>query len=81
MNKTKKVGSFLAQGSDGKKYKINIFGNYDESFSSSGRHTTPGQMALKTDDGNMINYKQKGIYELHTAFGPIELTSDDPEAP
>jgi len=77
MNTTKKIGSFLAQGSDGNEYNINIFANYCES----GTHITEGQKTLKTDNGNMINYKQKGIYELHTAFGPIKLTSDDPQAP
>ncbi|NQT09966.1 MAG: hypothetical protein HQ573_02195 [Desulfobacteraceae bacterium] len=81
MDTPKKMGSFSAQGSDGKKYNINIWADLVESFSSSGSHITPGQMTFKTDDRNIINYKKKGIYELHTAFGPIELTSDDPQAP
>ncbi len=81
METTKFSYSFIAKGSDGKQYTIDVFSKYAESHSSSGFVSSPGQQSLRIREGNQINYKEKGVYEFHTAFGPIELTSDDPKAP
>lgn len=81
MKKTKKIGSVIAQGSDGEGYMINIFSDSIKSLSSSGTHVLLGQMFLKTSTGIPVNYKAKGRYEIVTAFGVIELKSDDPKAP
>jgi hypothetical protein len=81
MEKIRFLYSFMAKGSDGKQYNINVFSSYSESNTSSGFVSTPGQKLLRTREGNHINYKSKGIYELHTPSETIELTSEDPKAP
>lgn len=78
---TKATGSFLAKHSSGKRYRINIFTDFIQGENSDGTLEVTGLKSLRLDDGSHVNRLGKGRYSILSAFGEIEVTSDEPNAP
>jgi hypothetical protein len=75
------VSTFVAADETGKKCMVY---HYRESVlqpGTDGSEWTPTKDILVTEDGRDVSRKDKGVYEIRSTRGPIELKSDAPEAP
>ena len=81
MKETKHIGTFTACDAEGKEYTVFVYQDFIISRGLSGTSRTPGMKSMRTDDGEAVNFIEKGKYEVLTVFGMIPITSDDPNAP
>jgi hypothetical protein len=75
------ISTFVAADGDG--HKLMIF-HYRESVLQSaqdGSGWSPTKDILVTEDGRDVSRKGKGLYEIRSTRGAMELKSDAPEAP
>ena len=76
----RQTGTFTAQDQTGKIHTIYEYTDVmDVGTLDNPSATMPGMRRLRTSDGQVVNYKQKGVYEI-VATGVI-LKSNDPKAP
>jgi hypothetical protein len=74
------TGTFTAQDKTGKIHTVHEYTDFiDAGTLDDPSATIPGLKQLRTSDGQVLNYKQKGVYEI-VATGII-LKSNDPKAP
>ena len=75
------VLTFVAADATGQKLMIY---HYRESVlqpGPDGSTWSPTKDILVTEDGRDVSRKGKGVYEIRSTRGPVELKSDAPEAP
>lgn len=75
---TKQIGTFTARSADGDEYTINVFQDFIVAATRGGSQDVPGIKSLRTDNGQHVNWIEKGKYEL--VDSGLELLSDDPNA-
>ncbi len=79
-DKILKPKSFVTVNEGGSKILVHEYQKMIEVMSRDGRQYVPGMKELLTDDGQPVNYKSKGHYEI-VGHPMIPITSDDPNAP
>jgi hypothetical protein len=80
MNQTRLTGSFLADGNDGRHYRVQIWTEFIEAPASEGATVeVPGNRTLRTSQGFDVKWLAKGEYQISQTG--VKLHSKDPKAP
>ena len=72
------TGAFMAEGSDGKTYAVNVFTNVG-TMPDGTAAIDPGPRIFQTSEGFTLSWVSKGVYKM-LQTGVI-LRSDSPDAP
>ena len=76
------VQTFHARSADGRAYVIHVSQDFTTTDSFDGDlGLVPGLKSYRTQDGQRVNYREKGYYRIIGKIGDIDVTSDDPNAP
>lgn len=80
--RTEDRGTFIAKDAKGREYHVDISVDILEAASFANPDgEIEGLLTLTTSDGDHVNKKIKGIYEVLTVSGSVEITSTDASAP
>jgi len=75
------ISTFVAADDSGRKLMIYHYRDSVLQSASDGSGWSPTKDILVTEDGRDVSRKDKGVYEIRSTRGPIELKSEAPEAP
>lgn len=75
------TGSFMAYGSDGQTYAVNVFSDSVNvgTTTEPGAELGHGPKALQTSEGRIVIWVCKGLYKILQTG--VTLRSDSPDAP
>ena len=80
MNQTRLTGSFLADGNDGRHYRVQIWTEFIEApASEEATVEVAGNQTLRTSQGFDVKWLAKGEYQISQTG--VKLHSKDPKAP
>jgi hypothetical protein len=79
MRDVRHTGTFTAEDYSGNPYVIDIYTEYQEITTFGGTEVHEGRRSLVTSDGQPVNRKGRGQYQIVTT-GEL-LASNDPNAP